>query len=279
MPWLETNRMDERMRFVVAYKQGLYSVSELCARHGISRQAGYNLLKRYESEGVEGLKERSHAPKHCPHKISPEVAEALIQLRRQRPQWGPKTLLGRLAIDRPDLQLPAASTVGDLLTREGLVKPRRRRVRPAVSTGGAIRTSQPNEIWSADYKGQFRTLDGKYCYPLTIQDSHTRFVLTIDALRSTGTKEAQPSFERTFREYGLPGDLDRQRNSLRSADTPAADAAEHLVDQTRDHATAEPAWMSAGQRPARTDAPEADPGALSAGRNPGSPAAEVRRDS
>lgn len=204
MPWLETNPMDERMRFIVAHKQGLYSMTELCERHGVSRQAGYNLLKRYEVEGVEGLKDRSHAPRHCPHRISPEVAEALLQLRQRKPDWGPRTLLGRLAIDRPDLQLPAPSTVGDLLAREGLVKPRRRRARPAVSTGGAVRTSRPNEIWSADYKGQFRTLDGMYCYPLTLQDSHTRFVLAIDALRSTSAEEAQPSFERAFRGNGLP---------------------------------------------------------------------------
>jgi putative transposase len=220
MPWLETNPMEERMRFIVAHEQGLYSMTELCERHGISRQAGYDVLKRYQAEGVEGLKDRSHAPKHCPHKITPEVAEALLQLRRRKPDWGPRTLLGRLAIDRPDLQLPAASTVGDLLTREGLVKPRRRRARPAVSTGGAVRTSRPNEIWSADYKGQFRTLDGKYCYPLTIQDSHTRFVLTIDALRSTSTKEAQPSFERTFREHGLPEAIWTDNGTPFAAPTP-----------------------------------------------------------
>lgn len=204
MPWLDRNPMDERMRFIVAFKEGLYSMTELCERYGISRQAGYKRLKRYEAEGVEGLMDRSHAPKHCPHKINAEVAEALIQLRRQKPDWGPRTLLARLAIDRPDLRLPAASTAGDLLAREGLVKPRRRRAKPAVSPGGAIRTSRPNEIWSADYKGQFRTLDGKPCYPLTIQDSHTRFVLTVDALLSTSTEQAQPSFERAFREHGLP---------------------------------------------------------------------------
>lgn len=220
MPWLETNPMEERMRFIVAHEQGLYSMTELCERHGISRQAGYDVLKRYQAEGVEGLKDRSHAPRHCPHRITPEVAEALLQLRRRRPSWGPRTLLGRLAIDRPDLRLPAASTVGDLLTREGLVKPRRKRARPAVSTGGAVRTSRPNEIWSADYKGQFRTLDGKYCYPLTIQDSHTRFVLTIDALRSTSTKEAQPSFERTFREYGLPEAIWTDNGTPFAAPTP-----------------------------------------------------------
>lgn len=204
MPWLDRNPMEERMQFIVALKEGLYSMTELCERYGISRQAGYERLRRYEAEGIEGLKDRSHAPMHCPHKISTEVAEALIQLRRRKPDWGPRTLLARLAIDRPELQLPAASTAGDLLSREGLVKPRRKRARPAASTGGAVRTSRPNEIWSADYKGQFRTLDGKLCYPLTIQDSHTRFVLAIDALGSTSTREAKPSFERVFRAHGLP---------------------------------------------------------------------------
>jgi putative transposase len=220
MPWLDTNPMEERMRFIVAHQEGLYSMAELCERHGISRQAGYKRLRRYEEEGAEGLKDRSHAPRHCPHKISAEVAEALIQLRRQKPHWGPKTILGRLAIDRPDLQLPAISTAGDLLAREGLIEPRRRRAKPGVSAGGAIRTSRPNEIWSADYKGQFRTLDGKYCYPLTIQDSHTRFVLTCDALLSTRTAEAQPSFERTFREYGLPEAIWTDNGSPFAAATP-----------------------------------------------------------
>lgn len=220
MPWLDTNPMDERTRFVVALKEGLYSMSELCERYGISRQAGYKWCRRYEAEGVEGLKDRSRAPHHCPHRISPEVAEALIELRRKKPRWGPRTLLAHLAGRRPGLQLPAPSTVGDLLVREGLVTPRRRRVKPAVSTGGVLRTSRPNEVWSADYKGQFRTLDGRYCYPLTVQDSHTRFVLGCDALLSTSTEEALPCFERTFREYGLPEAIRTDNGSPFAAPTP-----------------------------------------------------------
>lgn len=204
MPWLQTNPMDERMRFIVAHNEGLYSMSELCERFGISRQAGYKWLGRYEAEGVQGLADRSHAPHQCPHRISAEVAQALLELRRMHPRWGPITLLGRLAKLKPGWQLPAPSTVGDLLAREGLVQPRRRRVRPASSRGGAVCTSEPNELWSADFKGQFRTLDGKYCYPLTIQDSHTRFLLACDARLSTRTEEVRPCFERVFREYGLP---------------------------------------------------------------------------
>lgn len=204
MPWLRTNPMDERMRFMMAHNEGLYSMSELCERFGISRQAGYKWLRRYEADGVQGLADRSHAPHHCPHKISDEAARSLIELRRTHPSWGPITLLGRLAKLEPKWQLPAPSTVGDLLAREGLVKPRRRRVRSAGSNGGKLQTGAPNEFWSADYKGQFRTLDGKYCYPLTIQDSHTRFLLACDALLSTTTEEARPCFERVFRECGLP---------------------------------------------------------------------------
>ena len=204
MPWLETNPMDERMRFIVAHDEGLYSMIELCERFGISRQTGYKWLRRYEAGGVQALEDRSHVPRHCPHRISDEVAEALMELRRKHPSWGPVTLLARLAKLTPGRELPAPSTVGDLLARHGLVKPRRRRARAAVSSGGAVRTSEPNEVWTTDYKGQFRTLDGKYCYPLTIQDSHTRFLLACDALLSTRTEEALPCFERVFREYGLP---------------------------------------------------------------------------
>jgi transposase InsO family protein len=196
--------MDERMRFIVAYDEGLYSMVELCERFGISRQTGYKWLKRYKAGGVQGLEDQSHVPHRCPHRISDEVAEALMALRRKHPSWGPVTLLALLAKLKPGWELPAPSTVGDLLARHGLVKPRRRRARAAVSSGGAVRTSEPNEVWTTDYKGQFRTLDGKYCYPLTIQDSHTRFLLACDALLSTRTEEALPCFERVFREYGLP---------------------------------------------------------------------------
>ena len=204
MSRLQKKKMYERIRFIGAYYEGLYSMTELCERFGMCRQDGYKWLKRYQAEGVEGLANRSHAPRRCPHKIHPEVAQALVDLRRKHPRWGPITLLGRLATLRPDLHLPAASTVGDLLAREGMIQPRRRRARPGQSHGGKLSTSRPNEVWTADYKGQFRTLDGKYCYPLTIQDAHTRFLLACDALLSTKTDEARPCFERIFREHGLP---------------------------------------------------------------------------
>lgn len=145
MPWLQTNPMDERMRFVVAHKEGLFSMAELCRRFGVSRETGYTWLRRYTGEGVSGLADRSHAPHHCPHKISAEVARCLITLRRKHPRWGPVTLLKQLSKLRPELQLPAPSTAGDLLAREGLVQPRRRRAKSTPPEGRAVRTSHPSE--------------------------------------------------------------------------------------------------------------------------------------
>src|ERR1041384_5738761 len=124
MPWLQTNPMEERMRFIVTHREGLYSLRELCRRFGISRETGYTWLARYEAApGPEALVDRSHAPQSCPHKISDAVAEAVLALRRKHPSWGPRTLLARLGKLRPEMALPAPSTVGDLLKREGLVQP------------------------------------------------------------------------------------------------------------------------------------------------------------
>jgi len=203
MPWLQTNPMDERTRFIVALSGGPYSMSELCTRYGISRQTGYKWLRRYEADSFAGLADRSHAPHHCPHRISDEVAGALIELRRKHPRWGPVTLLEVLARNRPGLELPAPSTAGDLLARHSLVQPRRRR-RKGAGGASVLRASEPNDVWSADYKGQFRTLDGKYVYTLTVQDVRTRFLLGCQALLSTRAEEAKGCFERLFHEYGLP---------------------------------------------------------------------------
>ena len=220
MPWLETNPMDERVRFIVALNEGLYSIAELSERFGVTRQCGDKWRRRYLAEGFPGLAAKSHAPHHCPHRISTEVADALIELRRKHPKWGAVTLVGLLARLKPDLPSPAPSTVADLLKREGLVRPRRRREKPAHSRGGAMHTESANQTWTADYKGQFRTLDGKYCYPLTVQDAHTRFLLACDALLSTKTEEAHPCFERIFREHGLPQVMHTDNGPPFAAPTP-----------------------------------------------------------
>lgn len=204
MPWNQTDRVKERLRFVAQAQEGLYSMAELCARYGVSRQTGYTTLKRYDNLGVDGLKDGSHAPKHCPHRITKEVREVLLEARRRHPNWGPRTLLSWLKPRHPGQVFPAASTVGDLYSRELLVKRRTRRRNWSQPGRTHVAVSGPNDLWTIDFKGEFRTRDGQLCYPLTIADAHTRFLLAVDGLPSTAHAGAQVVVERVFREYGLP---------------------------------------------------------------------------
>lgn len=204
MPWSQTDPMKERTRFVVLAQEKLYSMSELCERLGISRQTGYTWLHRYEADGIDGLHSRSHAPKTCPHRIAPEVQTVLLAARKAHPDWGPRKLLVWLRPRYPDLALPAASTVGDLFKREGLVEPRPRQ-RTWTHPGRVSPSAEaPNQLWNADFKGQFRTGDGATCYPLTVSDAHSRYLLACQGLSSTAHSGAQATFAWLFREYGLP---------------------------------------------------------------------------
>ena len=204
MPWLETAPMEQRERFVRDDRLALYTMTELCDRYDISRKTGYKWLERFDAGGRAGLSDRSRAPHRCPHRITDHVAELICLARRQHPSWGPEKLLQWLEPRHPDVDMPAVSTAGDLLARKGLVKKRRRR-RPHLHPGvvPAV-TTQPNDLWTADFKGQFRTQDGIYCYPLTIADQHTRFLMACHGLRSTKGHGVRPVFDRLFREYGLP---------------------------------------------------------------------------
>ncbi len=204
MPWLETAPMDQRERFITDHQRGLYTMTELCARYGISRKTGYKWLSRFDAEGRSGLRDRSHAPHRCPHRIAEEVAEALCAARRAHPSWGPAKLLDWLAIRRPELPRPAISTAGDLLERRGLVKSRRRRRSHQHPGVVPIHTVAPNDLWTIDFKGQFKTRDGVYCYPLTLADQHSRYLLACRGLRSTKGDQARGVLEWAFRTYGLP---------------------------------------------------------------------------
>jgi transposase InsO family protein len=197
--------MEERLRFVHDAFSDRFTMSELCARYGVSRRIGYQWLERFEAEGRPGLKDRSRAPHHCPHRIAPAVANVLVAARRAHPHWGARKLLIILGSRHPEItEWPAPSTVADLLARRGLVQHRRRR-RPPMHPGVVPPvTTGPNDLWTADFKGEFRTGDRLYCYPLTVADQHSRFLLTCRGLLSTKTVTARPVFERAFREYGLP---------------------------------------------------------------------------
>jgi transposase InsO family protein len=196
--------MKEKMRFVSARDSGLYRMSELCERFGISRKTGYKWLKRFEVEGVDGLKERSRKPHSSPNRTSEEIQELLIEVRRSHPSWGPEKLLDVVGSRHGELELPARSTVAAILKREGLVKDRRRRRHHRHPGRPQREVTAPNQVWTADFKGQFKTRDGRWCYPLTVADEHSRYLLACDALRSTEVRGVRRAFERLFREHGLP---------------------------------------------------------------------------
>lgn len=204
MPWQETSPVDQRDRFITDSQRGLFSMTELCARYGISRKSGYKWLGRFQEGGRAALRDRSRAPHSCPHRIAASVAELLCQARARHPDWGPEKLLHWLAPRHPAIEWPAVSTVGDLLARRGLVKKRRRRRRPAHPGTVLPLAPAPNELWTADFKGQFRTGDGHYCYPLTIADQHSRYLLRCHGLRTTRGGGVHAVFRHAFRTYGLP---------------------------------------------------------------------------
>jgi transposase InsO family protein len=197
--------VQERTRFVKDWRSGLWTMTELCERYAISRKTGYKILHRFEERGTEGLEDRSRAPHRCPHRTADEAIEAILEAKALHPWWGPRKLLRWIAARRPELALPARSTAHEWLDRLGLVQHRRSRRRWRHPGAEPAETTAPNDLWTADFKGQFPTGDGRLCYPLTIADQHSRYLLRCQALASVRTAEAQPVFERLFREVGLPG--------------------------------------------------------------------------
>lgn len=212
MPWSETSPMEQRLQFVRAVLRAGgrdEDFTNLCRRFGISRKTGYKWLARYEAGGVAALADQSRRPHTSPTASDAESVAALVELRRRHPTWGGKKLVTVLARRHPQLAVIAPSTAAALLKRHGLiVVPRRRR--PLAHPGRPMTAmTEPNAVWTTDFKGQFPTGDGELCYPLTVADGATRYLLTCRALRSVRTEETRPMFERLFRERGLP---DRMRS-------------------------------------------------------------------
>ncbi len=221
MPW--SDPLDQKRQFVREALTGEYSMTELCERYGISRNTGYTVLARWRAQGELGLVPRSHATKSCPHKTEAAVVEELLIARRKHPLWGARKLLDWLVDEKPHLarRLPSASTAADILKRHGLVPDRRRRrFRPPVQNGLTVAT-RPNHVWTADFKGEFPTLDRIYCFPLTIADDFSRFLLECEGKLSTSGALAKPVFTQVFREYGLP-DIMRTDNGGPFASTALA---------------------------------------------------------
>ena len=204
MPWTVTDPMLERAKLVALHAEGLYAVAELADRACVSRKTAYKWINRYRERGVEALNDLTHARHEQMHRTPPEVEAMIVETRRAHPTWGPRKLLPYLARRHPGLALPAPSTAGALLDRHGLTKPRRPRRPPKHPGSVPLVAEAPNAVWTVDYKGQFKTADGIYCYPLTVCDAHSRFILSCHGLPSVEQIAAYKQFERLFRQYGLP---------------------------------------------------------------------------
>lgn len=201
MPWREMSTMHERVRFIAEYLDGLHTMTELCDRYGISRETGYKWVARFEVEGPSGLMDHSRRPHHTPNATSQDIVDALIAARRRHPTWGPKKLLAR---GWPLGVRPGLSTASAVLKRHGLVMRRRRRVRAPHPGRPTTGLTAPNVVWTIDFKGHFRTGDGAWCYPLTVVDGFSRYLLACQNLPSVRTAPTRAILERVFREYGLP---------------------------------------------------------------------------
>ena len=202
MPWRECNRMDERLRFVARLLDG-EKMAAVCREFGISRKTGYKIFNRYKDEGLYGLEDRSRCAHRHPNRLPFQLEKAILRIKRAHGTWGAPKIRDKLAKEYAGLKAPATSTIHAVLDRHGLVKRRKRRRYKAQGTElGDARI--PNGLWCADFKGQFRLGNRKYCYPLTVTDYCSRYLLSCEGLDSTKEAGAFAVFERVFKEFGLP---------------------------------------------------------------------------
>lgn len=194
--------MEERLRFVARRLDG-EKMSVLCREFGISRKTGYKIFNRYRDFGLRGLEDRAKSPYRHPNKTPFQVEKAILAIKREHSTWGAPKIRDKLIKQLPMIKPPAPSTIHAILDRHGLVKRRKRRRHKAKGTA-LSEALTPNALWCADYKGQFLLGNKKYCYPLTITDQHSRYLLACEGLESTKENGAFPVFERTFKEFGLP---------------------------------------------------------------------------
>jgi transposase InsO family protein len=203
MPFTETCRMEERIRMLLDYDTGNWSVSELCRRYDVCRDTFYEWRKRRESGGADWFLDHSHAPLGCPHETAAALKEAIVALRRRFPFLGPRKLLAKLRDQAPERHWPAASTIGDILKQAGLILPVKRRRRAMDQKRPFAAVTAANDEWCTDFKGWFRTADHSKIDPLTLTDSHSRFLIDVRITQPT-IEGAQPIFATAFRAYGLP---------------------------------------------------------------------------
>ena len=194
--------MDERLRFVARLLDG-EKMAALCREFDVSRKTGYKIFQRYKDCGLDGLTDRSRRPYRHANRLPFQIEKLIVQLKRERPSWGAPKIRERLRRSYSEVQTPAISTVHAVLFRHGLVNRGRKR-RPKAQGTALSQPLQPNDLWCADYKGEFMLADRRYCYPLTITDFASRYLLACEALTTTQQAYAFTVFERVFKEFGLP---------------------------------------------------------------------------
>lgn len=196
--------MEARVRLVLEYEQGEATMTELCRAYEVSRETGYYWLRRYRAAGVEGLRDLGRAPQRHPNQTAVEVEQQVLELRRAHMRWGPRKLKRVLEREDGEQRWPAASTMGEMLRREGLAVPRLKRRHTPAYTQPFAAADAPNRVWCADFKGWFRTQDGERIDPFTVSDAHSRYLLRCQAVEKADHSRVRAICEAAFREYGMP---------------------------------------------------------------------------
>jgi transposase InsO family protein len=204
MPWKITEPMDQKIQLIAEWQKEQYSITDLSKKYGLSRKTVYKWCSRYENRGIDGLKDQNRTPKHSPNKTTDDIVRLLVSEKLKNRKRGPKKIYYQLKQQYPRLELPAPSTISHWLKKNGLVSTRKLRKRVPPYTEPFIAVQSPNDVWSADYKGQFYTKDNRVCYPLTISDNYSRYLLKCKGLPGPRYSPTRDIFEATFREYGLP---------------------------------------------------------------------------
>ena len=203
MPWLECNMIDQKLKFIARLLEG-EKMAPLCREFGIARKTGYKIWNRYKEMGSEAFIEQKRTPYRYANKLPVQIELLILETKKEYPNWGAPKIREKIKRRYPDIKIPAISTIHAVLDRNGLVKSKLKK-RKFTSTGTTLSNpSDPNELWCADYKGEFMLGNRKYCYPLTITDHASRYVIACDAQASTQADFAFESFTRAFKEYGLP---------------------------------------------------------------------------
>ena len=204
MPWRECSAMEERLRFVARLLDG-EAMSDVCRSFGISRKTGYKIFNRYKEHGSEAFTDRSRRPVRYANQLPAQIESLIVRLRQDKPHWGARKLR-ELLVRRlnGDIRVPARSTIHAVLDRHGLVKRSRERRRNRAAGTPLSQGASPNDLWCADFKGEFKLGNGRYCYPLTVTDHASRFLLMCEALDSVREETAFTAFEQLFAERGLP---------------------------------------------------------------------------